>query len=76
LNRKETELGSVSNRLESALESTTTNINNLTSSLSTIKDADIAKVSSQYIKHQILQQAAATLLSTANQQPSIALQLI
>ena len=76
LNRKETELGSVSNRLESALESTTTNINNLTSSLSTIKDADIAEVSSQYIKQQILQQAAATLLSTANQQPSIALQLI
>ncbi len=32
--------------------------------------------SSNYIKYQILQQATATLLSTANQQPSIALNLI
>ena len=40
------------------------------------RDADIAEVSSQYIRQQILQQASATLLSTANQSPSIALQLI
>ena len=49
---------------------------NLASSRSTIRDADIAEVSSTYIQQQILQQASATLLSTANQSPSIALQLI
>ena len=76
LSTKATELGAAQNRLESALESTAVNIENLTSSRSTIKDADVAEVSSDYIKMQILQQASATLLSTANQSPSIALQLI
>jgi len=66
----------VQNRLESALESIEVNINNLTSSRSTIRDADIAEVSSQYIQQQILQQASATLMATANQMPAIALQLI
>ena len=36
----------------------------------------ITEESSNYIKYQILQQATASLLSTANQQPSIALNLI
>ena len=76
LSNKATELGAVSNRLESALESTMVSIENITSSLSTIRDADIATVSSDYIKMQILQQASATLLATANQSPAIALQLI
>ncbi len=76
LSSRATELGAAANRLESALESTGVQIENLTSSRSTIKDADIAKESSAYIKSQILQQAAATLLATANQSPSIALQLL
>ena len=76
LSTKSTELGAVTNRLESALDSIGVSIENLTSSRSTIKDADIAKVSSEYIRQQILQQASATLLATANQSPSIALQLI
>ena len=60
----------------SAIESIGVNINNLTSTQSTIKDADVAELSSEYIRNQILQQASATLLATANQNPSIALQLI
>ena len=76
LNSKSTEFGAASNRLESALESIEVSINNLTSSRSTIKDADIAKESSQYIKAQILQQASATLLATANQTPALTLQLL
>ena len=72
----QTNLGAVDNRLESALEEISTHYENLSSSCSTLKDADIANVSSQYIKQQILQQASATLLATANQSPSIALQLI
>ena len=49
---------------------------NLTSSLSTLRDTDIAEESSSFIQAQILQQASATLLSTANQLPSVALNLI
>ena len=41
-----------------------------------VNDADVAKESSNYIQAQILQQASATLLATANQAPSIALNLI
>ena len=73
---KQTELGAVQNRLESALESISVQRDNLISSRSTIKDTDVAEVSSEYIKQQILQQASATLLATANQSPAIALQLI
>ena len=69
-------LGAVQNRLDSALESIEVNINNLTATRSTIRDADIAEVSSHYIQQQILQQASATLMATANQSPAIALQLI
>ena len=76
VNNKQTELGAIQNRLESVLESIGVNINNLTSTQSTIKDADVAELSSEYIRNQILQQASATLLATANQNPSIALQLI
>lgn len=76
LTERATYFGSISNRLDSALDSVNTSFNNITSSLSTIKDADIAELSSDYVRTQILQQAAATLLATANQSPSIALQLI
>ena len=76
LSQKQSELGAVQNRLESALEAISVQRDNLISSRSTIKDTDVAEISSQYIKQQILQQASATLLATANQSPSIALQLI
>lgn len=72
----QTNIGASINRLESAQQANSIKITNLTSSLSTIRDADIAQESSNYIKAQILQQASASLLATANQIPSIALQLI
>ena len=71
-----TKIGAYMNRLESAIDSTDVQRANLTEANSTIKDADVAQVSSEYIKYQILQQSTATLLSTANQMPSIALNLI
>ena len=76
LSEKATALGAVTNKLESAMESIHVDIENLTSARSTIKDADIAKVSSEYIRQQILQQASSTLLATANQTPALALQLL
>ena len=71
-----TTLGAAQNRIDSAIESISVQSENITSSLSTLRDADIAEESSNYIQAQILQQAAATLLSTANQTPSIALNLL
>ena len=76
LSSKQTEYGAVQNRLESALDEISIKYENLVSSRSTLRDADIAKVSSTYIQQQILQQASATLMATANQSPAIALQLI
>ena len=76
INTRQTEFGAAYNRLESALETIGVNIENLTSTQSTIRDADIAEESSAYIRNQILQQASATLLATANQTPAIALQLL
>ena len=73
---RQTNIGALQNRLESASDALTVKFENTTSSLSTIKDADVAEESSAYIQAQILQQASATLLATANQTPSIALNLI
>ena len=71
-----TTLGAAQNRIESAIESIAVQSENITSSLSTLRDTDIAEESSNYIQAQILQQAASTLLATANQTPSIALNLL
>ena len=73
---RQTEIGAMQNRLDSAADALDVQYSNVTSSLSTIKDADIAEESSNYIKAQILQQASSSLLATANQTPSIALNLI
>ena len=73
---KRTNIGAIQNRLDSAAASLTTTIENLTSSKSTIMDADIAAESTEYINAQILQQAAGALLVQANQSPQIALSLI
>ena len=73
---RQTTLGAAQNRVESAIESIGVQVQNITSSLSTLRDADVATESSNYIKAQILQQASATLLATANQTPSIALNLL
>lgn len=74
--KKRIKYGSAYNRLESALESIGVSINNLVSTRATIRDADIAEESSEYIRNQILQQAAATLMAAANQTPGIVLQLL
>lgn len=76
LTSRATGIGAAQNRLESAVTSLDVQSQNITSSLSTLRDSDVAEESSNYIKAQILQQASATLLSTANQLPSIALNLL
>lgn len=76
LQGSQTDIGSAQNRLLSVLDEISVQYENLVSSRSTLRDADLAKVSSKYLRNQIMQQAATTLLSVANQNPSIALGLI
>ena len=71
-----TAIGGKQAAITSAMESANVMATNLTSASALIKDADIAEESSNYIKQQILQQTSASLLVTANQAPSIALNLV
>ena len=73
---RKTEIGGKQAAITSAMDSALVMETNLTSASSLIKDADIAEESSNYIKQQILQQTSASLLATANQAPSIALNLV
>lgn len=69
-------IGAYQNRLESTLDSLAIKNENLSASLSELRDADIAKEAAELTKQQILQQSSATLLAQANSNPSIALSLL
>ena len=71
-----TKIGGIQQRLLSAADIAETMEASVTNSLSTIKDADIAEESSNYVKEQILQQLSTSMLATANQSPAIALNLV
>lgn len=73
---KRSNIGALQNRLESALENLNVMNENLQSSESRIRDLDIAKETASMTKFQILQQASASVLSQANQIPSLALSLL
>jgi flagellin len=51
-------------------------IENFSASESRIRNVDVAKESAEMTKNQILQQAAATVLGQANQNPQMALKLL
>ena len=58
-------IGTAINRLMSAAEAQSIKLENLISSRSTIRDADIAEESSNLIKYQILQNASSVLLASS-----------
>jgi len=76
ITNRTTTIGGNQQRIISAMDAAGVMETNLTSAKSLIEDADIAEESSNYIKQQILQQTSASLLATANQAPSIALNLV
>ena len=76
INTSKATIGAVQNRLEAASDSLTTTIENATAAKSTIMDADIAEVSAEYTKQQILLQTSSALLLQANSMPSMALTLV
>jgi flagellin len=69
-------LGAYGNRLQATAANTTIMNTNLTDTRSRILDADVAESSSDMVKYQILQQTSASILTQANQLPSLALSLL
>ena len=76
VSRMRSYLGAKQNSLESKSEYLDVAIENTSASRSRIKDVDVASESSNLLKHQILQQAAATMLTQANATPQLALNLL
>lgn len=65
ISTKISEIGAVTNRLESVQKSQITQIENFTAAKSTIMDADIAQESAEFVKSQILQRTTSALLTQA-----------
>ena len=76
ISQKRGQLGAYQNRLETTLDSLAVREENLSASLSTIRDADVAQETSALTKLQILQQASSAVLTQANSLPQIALSLL
>ena len=73
---KRTAIGVAQSRLEMASEGLATTIENVSSAKSTIMDTDVASEVANYTKQQILQQISTSILTQANQAPSVALSLL
>ena len=73
---QQTTIGSVESRLEYTSSNLTTSSENVQSSESTIRDADMAKEMMNYTKNNVLMQAAQSMLAQANQSSSNALSLL
>ncbi|PKN82186.1 MAG: flagellin FliC, partial [Chloroflexi bacterium HGW-Chloroflexi-9] len=69
-------LGARQNQLETAINSLGVSVENMSASESRIRDADIAKVSSEMVTRQIMQQAGVAVLSQANAAPQSVLRLL
>ncbi|MBQ3513281.1 MAG: flagellin [Lachnospiraceae bacterium] len=70
------DLGAIQNRLEHTIASVDTTAENLTASESRIRDTDMAKEMVTYSKNNILQQAAQSMLASANQSTAGVLSLL
>lgn len=76
LSDAQTLIGAQINHMRFADENIITQNENLTSAVSVIQDADMAKVSVEYAKYSLLQQASQSVLAQANQLPSGVLSLL
>ncbi|MGP1471058.1 MAG: flagellin N-terminal helical domain-containing protein [Schwartzia sp. (in: firmicutes)] len=73
---QQTTIGAVESRLDYTSSNLTTAAENVQSSESTIRDADMAKEMTEYTKNNVLLQAAQSMLSQANQNSSAVLSLL
>jgi Flagellin and related hook-associated proteins len=70
------QIGAYQNRLDHTINNLTTESQNLTTAMSGITDVDMAKEMMNYSKENVLQQAAQSMLSQANQNPQQVLKLL
>jgi flagellin len=70
------EFGAVQNRLQYTMDNLSTYEENLSSSLSRIRDVDMASEMVNFSKEQILQQAGTSMLAQANSAPQSVLKLL
>lgn len=68
--------GSVQNRLQSTIANLGVTAESLSAAESRIRDVDVAYETAQLTRNSIMQQASISILSQANQQPQVALQLL
>ena len=76
ITNRRTAIGVAESRLEMAAEGLSTTLENVSAAKSTIMDTDVASEVAAYTKQQILQQITTSILTQANQSPSIALSLL
>jgi flagellin len=69
-------LGAFINRLEATTNNLSISIENQQAAEARVRNVDVAAESSSLVSRQILQQAAASILTQANQVPSLALSLL
>lgn len=70
------DLGAVQNRLEHTINNLQVAAENLTAAESRIRDVDVALETTNFVKNQILVQAATAMLAQANVKPQSVLQLL
>lgn len=73
---KRAELGAIENRMESTIRNQSNVSANVSDARSRIRDTDYAEEASNLSAESIVQQAASSILTQANQQPQIALSLL
>jgi flagellin len=69
-------LGAVQNTLNGTISAVENRVENLASAKSRILDVDVASETAELTKHNILQQAALSVLAQANQQPQAVISLL
>jgi len=69
-------LGALANRLANTITNLTIQAENLQAAESRISDVDVAKEMTEFVRNQILTQAAVAMLAQANALPQLALRLI
>ncbi|MDL2307348.1 flagellin [Desulfovibrio sp. OttesenSCG-928-C06] len=69
-------LGALQNRLENTISNLQIQTENMTAAESRISDVDVATEMTEFVRNQVLTQAAIAMLSQANSMPRMAMQLI
>lgn len=73
---KRAELGAIQNRMESTIRNQENVAENVSDARSRIRDTDYSEEASNLAAEQIIQQSATSILTQANQRPSIAMSLL